>query len=154
MYRLVGCSMIEPRTRLFNFTSYLRYVVCVCGVCVQMSNCCPCLANGWGPGGTSGAHTFILGHHSATCGVLALPQVDLLALTCSAWVVPRHPSAGSLTAWRQLETLLFFVLLCMCLCPVYMHTCYVCMCVCVVYTFWVFSDLLCMLSSPQPMEIM
>ena len=29
-------------------------------VCEQMSNCCPCLANGCGPDGTSGAHTITL----------------------------------------------------------------------------------------------
>ena len=34
--------------------------------------------------------------HISTCRVLALPQVDLLAPALSAWVAPRHPSAGSL----------------------------------------------------------
>jgi len=57
--------------------------------------------------------------HSSTCGILALPQVDLLAPAPSAWVVPRHPSAGSLGRHDRLAAardFAFFLCVCVCVC--------------------------------------
>ena len=67
--------------------------VCTCAymcVCVKQidrvhQSAVHFLANGCDPGGTLGAHTITLGHSTApTCGVLALPQVNLPALALRA----------------------------------------------------------------------
>ena len=65
--------------------------VCVNGYLVitgeAISNCSPCLANGWVPTLSPWAW------YCPTCRVLAFLQMDLPALALSTWVLPRHPSA-------------------------------------------------------------
>ena len=54
--------------------------------------------------------------YSPTCGVLALPQVDLSALALSARVFPRHPNASLGRRDRLVAVRDFALCVCVCEC--------------------------------------
>jgi len=79
-------------------------------------------------------HHYPVTWYSPTCGVLALPQVDLPALALNAWLTV-------LTAARDFALLMLCVSVCACAC-MYVHVCvhacvHVCMHTCVCTWAWV-----------------